>query len=458
MEKRGEEILNNDNKTEKNQQFTKMTESNVSRLLVQLSIPAILSMLITTIYNVADTAFVGTLGTSQSGATGIVFSYMTIIQAIAFLCGQGSGSLMSRALGKKETRLAMEYTSTGFFLIFGMGLVLELLTFLFMDPLLRLLGSTETILPYARTYITFIAIGAPFYASSLAMNNLLRYEGKAKLGTVGMMAGALLNIGLDPLLMMVFKMGIAGAGLATAFSQIVSFCILLYMFLSGKTQTRISIKYWAHESSMVWDILATGSPSLIRQGLGGVSGMLLNRCAAVYGDAAVAAFSCVSRISFFALSIAIGIGQGFQPISSFNYGANKKDRVRKAFWIALTGEEIVIIVLSIPMFVFAPQLIRVLRDDVEVIEIGTRALRLLSACQLCMPLTMMVEMGFQSIGMKVEAIIGSSLRSGLLLIPSLLILSETRGLAGIQEAQPVSFVLSFVVAIFLCRIYMKKMR
>lgn len=439
-------------------QFERMTQQPIGRLLVTLSIPTIISMMVTNIYNIADTAFVGTLGTSQSGATGIVFGFMSILQAVAFMCGQGAGSIMSRMLGQKNVEQATIYSSTGFFLSFFLGGFMGIGTFIFMEPLLKLLGSTETIAPYARIYISYIAIAAPFFTSSLTMNNLLRYEGRAKLGTVGMMTGAVLNIGLDAVLMLGFKMGIAGAGIATAFSQLVSFCILIYMFVSGKTQTRISLKCFARDMAIVWNIMATGFPSLLRQGLNSIATMLLNRCAGLYGDAAVSAMSCVSRISFFSLAVAIGIGQGFQPISSFNLGAGKKKRVRKAFFVALFGEECVLILLAVPIFIFAAPLIRCLRDDAQVIEIGVRALRLMCISQLFVPLTMMVEMGFQSMGARLMASFGSSLRSGVLLIPTLLILSETRGLAGVQEAQPVSIVLSFLVGIFLCRVYLNRLK
>lgn len=439
-------------------QFIKMTQEPITKLLISLSIPTIISMMVTNIYNIADTAFVGTLGTSQSGATGVVFSFMAILQAVAFMCGQGAGSIMSRKLGAKDIAEATKYSSTGFFMSFTLGLSIGVLSFIFMTPLLRVFGSTKTIAPYAKTYISYIALAAPFFTSSLTLNNLLRYEGKAKLGTIGMMVGAVLNIGLDALLMLVLKLGIAGAGIATAFSQFISFCILLYMFLTGKTQTKISFRYISREIKVIWNIFATGFPSLLRQGLTSIATMLLNRSAGVYGDAAVSALSCTARISFFAMAVAIGIGQGFQPISSFNLGAGKKDRVKKAFWTALFGEEIVLTILAVPMIILAPYLISVLRNDPEVIEIGSRALRLMCVGELFIPLTMMIEMGFQSMGAKFIASLSSSLRSGILLIPSLLILADLRGLSGVQEAQPLSFVLSFIVGIFLCKIYLNKLK
>ena len=439
-------------------QYEKMTTEPVGKLLFTLSVPTIISMMVTNIYNLVDTAFVGTLGTSESGATGIVFSYMAILQAVAFMCGQGAGSIMSRKLGAKDLEEASKYSSTGFFLSFGLGLLMAVFSFLFLEPLLYLLGSTKTIAPYAGTYIFFILLAAPFFTSSLTMNNLLRYEGKAKLGTIGLMIGALINIGADMVLIFGCKLGIAGAGIATAGSQLISFCILLSMFLRGKTQTRISVKYVARDVQTVWNVVATGFPSLLRQMLNSVAAMLLNKASGMYGDEAVAAMSIVSRVSFFPMAVAIGIGQGFQPISSFNFGAGKISRVRKAFWSALMGAECVLFLISIPIFLFAGPIVEQMRNDPQVIELGIRALRLMCVGQLFVPLTMMVEMGFQSIGEKLLASLGSCLRSGLVFIPTLQILKQVRGLAGVQEAQPLSFVVTFVVCLFLCRIYLKRVK
>ena len=439
-------------------QFERMTTEPVGKLLFMLSVPTIISMMVTNIYNLVDTAFVGTLGTSESGATGIVFGYMAILQAVAFMCGQGAGSIMSRKLGAKELEQATKYSSTGFFLSFALGLIMAVLSFVFMKPLLYLLGSTQTIAPYAGTYIFYILLSAPFFTSSLTMNNLLRYEGKAKFGTIGLMIGAVINIFGDMVLMFGLHLGIAGAGISTAVSQVISFSILLSMFLRRKTQTKISVKYVARDFKTVWNIIGTGFPSLLRQTLNSVATMLLNRTAGVYGDEAVAAMSIVSRISFFPMAVAIGIGQGFQPISSFNYGANRKKRVRKAFWTAFAGEECVLTLISVPIYIFAGTLVQQLRDDPLVIELGIRALRLMCVGQLFVPLTMMVEMGFQSIGEKLLASFGSCLRSGLLFIPTLLILTNIRGISGVQEAQPLSFVFTFIVCLFLCRIYLKRVR
>ncbi len=445
-------------RTAKKSQYEKMTETPISKLVVTLSIPTIASMLVTNIYNLVDTAFVGRLGTSASGAVGIVFGFMSIIQAFGFMFGQGSGSILSRALGSQDKESATIHASVGFVGSFMCGLIISLFGFLLLDDIVMFLGSTLTIAPYAKTYISFILAAAPFMCSSFTLNNLLRYEGKASLGMIGLMFGAVLNMVGDPILMFGLGMGIAGAGLSTALSQIVSWSILLFMFLGGHTESKINlIKAFQAGPAVVGNIMATGFPSLLRQGLNSLTTVLLNSRCGVYGDAAVAAMSIVSRIVFFTFSIALGVGQGFQPVSAYNYGARKYSRIREGYrFTAILAEGIILVGVTI-LIVFASPLIRLMRDDPEVIEIGTRALRLQALSNLFLPPCMVTEMLYQSTGHRAGATMLSALRSGLLFIPSLLILSSLRGLAGIQEAQPLSVVLSFPFTVMFAVLFFRKL-
>lgn len=439
-------------------QYIKMTTMPVEKLVATLAIPTILSMLVNNIYNMVDTAFVGKFGTSPSAAVGIVFGYMAILQAIGFMFGQGSGSIVSRKLGNKELDLACRYTSTGFFLSFIFAIIIAIFSLIFINPLLRMLGSTDTIAIYAKQYVYYIIIAAPFITSSLTMNNILRYEGKAKLGMIGLMTGAILNIIGDAIFMFGFHMGVRGAGLSTLITQIISFIILLSMFLTEKTQTHISIKSVYFDFHEIAHIITTGFPSLLRQGLNSVATMLFNSNAALYGDAAVAAMSIVSRVSFFVMSVPIGIGQGFQPVSSFNYGAKKYDRVKKAFWFTFALSEALLIILVIPVCLYAKPIICIFRDDPEVIHYALRALYLQCFAILFVPISMVSEMGFQSTGQKLYATIASSLRSGIIIIPTLLLLAHFRGMNGIQEAQPVANLFTFVISIFFSRLFLQKLR
>ena len=424
-------------------QYDKMTKTPVPRLIMTLSVPAIISMLVTNVYNLVDTAFVGRLGNSASGAVGIVFGFMSIIQAFGFMFGQGAGSILSRALGEKNREKASIHACAGFLSSFICGLIITAAGFMWLDEIIMLLGSTNTIAPYAKTYISYILIAAPFMSSSLTLNNILRYEGKASLGMVGLMTGAVLNMAGDPVLMFGADMGIAGAGLSTAISQFVSWVILLWMFLSHRTESRIELKYVVLiRPQVIGNIMATGFPSLLRQGLNSLTTVLLNAHCAVYGDVAIAAMSIVSRIIFFAFSIAIGVGQGFQPVSAFNYGAKKYARLRRGFYFTAAVSEGIIAIGCVILVVFSGSLVGVFRDDPQVIEIGTRALRLQAVATLLLPVCMTTEMLFQSTGKRLGASFLSALRSGLLFIPSLLILAQLRGLSGIQEAQPLSLLLS----------------
>lgn len=444
-------------KTNNDSKYIQMTQTSIPKLIVQLSIPTIISMLVTSVYNLADTAFVGRLGTSASGAVGIVFGFMAIIQSIGFMFGQGGGSIMSRLLGGKEEKEASAIVSTTFFFALFSGIFLEILGFVFRGQLLTILGSTETIRPYARIYITCILIACPIMVCSFVLNNMLRYEGLAALGMVGLFTGAVLNIALDPLLMFGFGWGIAGAGIATATSQFVSFSILLSMFLRKKTQCTLSFALIIWDIKTLGNICATGLPSLLRQSLAALTTMVLNTLAKKYGDPAVAAMSIVSRISMFIFSFGLGIGQGFQPVSAFNYGAKKYKRVRDSYKITIIFAECIIAVMSLVVFLLSNHLIGVFRDDPLVIAIGTRALRLQCAALLFLPFCMVTEMMFQSTGQRLYASLLSAMRNGILFLPSLLILHYFRGLAGIQEAQPLAYVLGLIPSIILLSRFWSKL-
>lgn len=428
-------------------QYDKMTKQPVGSLVIKLGIPTTLSMLVTNIYNMVDTMFVGKLGTSASGAVGIVFGFMSILQAFGFLFGQGAGSIISRRLGNKDEDSASVVASTAFFSSMFMGLLIGILGTVFNTKMVYLLGSTDTILPYAKTYSLFIMAAAPFMTSTFTMNNILRFEGKASLSMVGLMTGAILNMVGDPILMFGLDMGIAGAGLSTAISQFISFCVLLSMFLSGKTQSKLSVRKITREFNVLFDIVATGFPSLVRQGLQAVSTMILNQQARIYGDAAVAAMSIVSRISFFIFAVGLGIGQGFQPVCGFNYGARKFSRVKEAFSFTLVAGEVLLGMFAVAGLLFSNQAIAVFRDDAEVIAFGTPALRYQCMALFLNPLIVLSNMTLQSTGQRAWATFLSMMRSGLYLIPMIYILTYTMGARGIQLAQPVSDVLSFATAL-----------
>ena len=427
-------------------QYKKMIETPVPKLIISLGIPTIISMLITNIYNMADSFFVSQLSLSAGGATSIVFGVMAILQAFGFMFGHGSGSHISRMLGSKHTERASQYASTGFFWALVTGVLIMTGGLIFIEPFMRLLGSTETILPYAVKYCTFILIAAPAMTGSCVLNNILRYEGKATLAMIGLTTGGVLNMLLDPLFIFAMKMDINGAGLATAVSQYISFGILLSMFLAGKTQCVMSPRFIAREFRTVFDIILTGLPSLARQGLNSVSTMVMNAMAKPFEDAAIAAMGYVGRTSNLIFSIGVGIGQGFQPVSGFNYGAKKYSRVRKGTWFTLLFGMVLIGIISGICFAFAPQIISLFRKDAEVVQIGSEALRIQCVFLLFFPATMVVNMLFQSIGKSIPALIISSLQSGLIFIPLCMILPHFWGIRGIEIAQPIAYLIAACVS------------
>ena len=438
-------------------QYNRMTEESIPRLIVRLSIPTILSMLVTNIYNLVDTAFVGQLGTSESAAVGIVFGFMSILQAVGFMFGQGAGSITARLLGARDDRNASRVASTGIVCSVLLGAIISLTAFPLHHWIILTLGSTETIYPHARSYLLTILFAAPFMTGGYTLNNLLRYEGKASLGMIGLMSGAILNIALDPILMFVLHMGVAGAALATAASQVISFLILLSMFLRGRTVTRLSLKQFDPRPRVIGDIMTTGLPSMLRQVLNSVASILLNSSAAVYGDAAVAAMSIVGRISFFVFALALGIGQGFQPVCAYNFGAKKYLRLRSAYRVTVILSQAILIVSAVLTLLFSGNLIAVFRNDPDVISIGTRALQLQMITILFLPFSMSTEMLYQSTGHRLGASFLSAARSGLFFIPSLILLSRLRGLAGIQEAQPLAYLLAFPLALFFMLRFMRRL-
>ena len=428
-------------------QFRRMTETPIPQLVLSLAAPTILSMLITSIYNLADTFFVGQISTSASGAVGVVSSLMAIIQALGFMLGHGAGTIISRSLGSRDTTAATRFASTSFFTALVFGVVLAVAGLGTLPHFMMLLGSTETILPHACAYARPILIAAPLMISSLVMNNILRYEGKASFAMIGLVTGGVLNIALDPLFMFVFGLGTAGAGIATALSQSISFCILLSMFLRGKTVSQFRLSAVTREARDFGRILLGGAPSFGRQGLNSIGGMLLNLAARGYGDAAVAGMSIVSRIFMFIISVAIGVGQGLQPVASFNYGARKYRRVRQAAIFTIEAAFCMLVVLVGLCWVNGDALIRLFRDDPTVTAVALPAFHYQCLAMLLHPIIVVANMTFQSVGASGRATFLACCRQGVFFIPLILILPRTHGLFGVEICQPIADVLTFLVSL-----------
>ncbi|MCI5494388.1 MAG: MATE family efflux transporter [Lachnospiraceae bacterium] len=444
---------------QEDKQYTRMTQTPIYKLIPSLAVPTIISMLTTAVYNIADTYFVSKLGTSASGAVGIVFSLMAIIQAVGFTIGMGSGSYISRLLGKKEQKLADRIGSCAVFNGLVMGVLIAAVGLIFTEPIIRLIGATDTIVPYAVEYARYIFLASPVMILCFVLNNLLRAQGKAKSSMVGILAGGLLNIALDPLLIFVFDTGIRGAAIATAVSQVISMVILFIPFIRKKTVLHVTVKNISAKIGIYWDILKFGLPSLFRQGLASVAAILLNRSAAAYGDSAVAAMSIVAKIFMVIFSVLIGFGQGYQPVVGYNYGAKIYHRVREAFWFTLKVGTVVMTVFGVAAWLLSPTLMRAfLSDDAKVVEIGTMALRMQCVATPFLTLGVVSNMTLQAVGKTVSATILTSTRQGIFFIPLILILPGMLGITGVEITQPIADLMTFVFCIPYMYVFLKRLK
>ena len=438
-------LLSHHNSKGRPDQRQRMLEAPVPPLICKLAVPTIISMLVTSLYNMADTYFVSQINTSASGAVGIVFSVMAIIQAFGFTVGTGAGSLASRLMGQGKRDEAHSCASSSVLFALVLGVALSALGLVNLDRLIWLLGSTDTIYPYARDYAWYILLGAPVMILSFTLNNLLRWQGQANLSVIGLTTGGILNIILDPLFIFGFNMGIGGAGAATLLSQCISLGILASFFLLGRSALRVSPALISRSPKMYYSIFKLGMPSLFRQGVASVSNMALNFNARLYGDAAVAALAIVGKVFMMIQSITIGFGQGFQPVLGYNYGAGKMGRVKEAIFFSLKICTVVLSTAAVIGFAFTPQIITFFRDDPLVIEIGVRTFRFQCFTLPGWPVMVFSNMLFQSLGKSGRATVLAICRHGLY-IPLVFLMAGNFGLFGLEISQSIADTLTFLVS------------
>lgn len=429
------------------EKFIMMTQKPVEQLITSLATPTVVSMLITSIYNMADTFFVSRISTSASGAVGIAFSLMTIIQAIGFTFGTGAGNYIARLLGRKNRAYAKKVAATGFFTAFGLGVLLTLLGLIYLEPLVYALGATDTIAPYAADYLRYLLIGAPCMISAFVLSHLLRFQGSAYYAMIGIGVGGFFNVLLDPLLIFTCGMGISGAALATIISQFISFLLLLRN--SGRDgNIKLKLRHFSPTVNIYQEIFRNGAPTFYRHGLASTAMICLNFGAGSFGDAAVAAMSIVARIFQFAISAVLGFCQGFQPVCGFNYGAGRFDRVLRSFWFSVKTVTFVLVPLAVLGFYFAPGTIALFRkEDLEVITIGARALRLQS---LVLPLSAWIiptTLFLQTINRNGRASLLALARQGLFFLPAIFLLPRYFGVGGVQASQPLADLITFFLSI-----------
>lgn len=434
----------------------KMTTQPVAKLINELAVPTIISMLITSIYNMADTFFVAQIkSSSATAAVGVAFALMALIQALGFFCGHGSGNYMSRMLGAGKVENAKRMAVTGFVLAMILGLCLSCAGLLFIDEFAMILGSTPTMMPYTTAYLRYILLGAPFMCAGLVMNNQLRFQGNAMFAMIGITTGGVLNIFLDPLFIFGFNLGVAGAAIATLLSQAISFVILLIGIFKSDS-LNYSIRLISLNKYYIQQIFKGGLPSLARQGLGSVSTAVLNLCTGQFGDAAIAGVSIVTRVMQFCCSVVTGFGQGFQPVCGFNYGARKFDRVKEGFWYAVKVGTIFTLIVSVVAFIFAPQILNAFQgNDQMVVNVGSATLRFQCLSFSLTAFIIMANMMLQVCGKTVNATILAASRQGLFLIPAVIILPAIFGLLGVEIAQMIADIASFIICIPMIKKFFK---
>ena len=437
--------------------YTFLTTAPVGKAIITMAVPTVISMLVTSIYNIVDTWYVGLLNTQATAAVGVAFPIMSVIQAIGFFFGQGSGTYVSRKLGAKEIGSASRMIATSFICALLFGVAISLFCLLFLRPLSIALGSSPTILPYTMQYLGIVALGAPFMTCSMVLNNQMRFQGNARNAMYGMLTGAVLNVALVPLFMFTFELGITGCAIGTLLSQIAGFSVLLYMSFRGGN-LHIKLKNFSFQKHYYVEIFKGGTPSLSRQGLASLSTMLLNVAAGAYGDAAIAGMSIVTRVTFLVFAVIIGIGQGFQPLCGFCYGAKLYDRVKEGFNFCLKTYLVILLPVCTLTFLFADSLIDMLRHDPHVVAVGAVALRWQVITFPIAAFLTASNMMLQTSGRSVSANLLASARNGLYLIPAIIILPYFFGLFGVEISQAVADLFSLIMAVPIVRHYFKTLK
>lgn len=419
-------------------------------LLVKTSIPTIIGMLVMVIYNLTDTFFVGILNNkSMTAAIGIVFSFMSFIQAIGFWFGYGSGNIMSKRIGQGNEYEAEKISSIGILFALGFGILIAFISWIFISPLARFIGgsASESLMRFTVDYMRVIVLSIPFALYSMTLYNQLRLCGNVKDGMRGLLSGMLVNMALDPILMFGLGLGFIGAGYATLIGQIVG-TILLTRLSRKNGNIGVDLKKVRINKERVYHILAGGMPNFLRQSITSIALILLNISAARYGDGLLAALTISSRILALAYLIMIGWGQGFQPICAMNYGASQYDRVKTAFKLAVLGATAFLILSAFGLHIFAKELIMTMTKDSQVIAYTRKLLNLQCLTLPLLGYFALSSMLMQNIGQYFWSSIISISRQGIFYIPLLYILTGAFGQVGIYLLQPMADLMSFILAIF----------
>lgn len=434
----------------RNNKMELLGNAPISKALLAMGIPTMLGMMVNAIYNLVDAYFVGGLGTSQMGAISVVYPLGQVVVGLGLLFGNGSASYLSRLLGNREQEQADRVASTALYSSVAVGAVLIIFSMIFLRPILRLLGATDSIMPYAMTYAGIYVVSCIFNVFNVTMNNIVTSEGAAKTTMFALMAGAVLNIGLDPVFIYTLDMGVAGAAIATAISQIVSTLIYLTFIFRKKSIYSFKMKNCTFTKEIMSEIFKIGIPTLVFQILTSLSISLVNTQARPYGDSVIAGMGAVTRIVSMGSLIVFGFIKGFQPIAGYSYGAKKFDRLHKAIRTSILWSTVFCVIYGLLLTIFSSRIIAQFTDgDLEMIRVGTQSLRINGLSFLLFGFYTVYSSLFLALGKGLEGFVLGACRQGICFVPVILILPAFWGINGILYVQPIADVLSAIITIFM---------
>lgn len=434
----------------RNNKMELLGNAPISKALLAMGIPTMLGMMVNAIYNLVDAYFVGGLGTSQMGAISVVYPLGQVVVGLGLLFGNGSASYLSRLLGNRDQEQADRVASTALYSSVAVGAVLITFSMIFLRPILRLLGATDSIMPYAMTYAGIYVVSCIFNVFNVTMNNIVTSEGAAKTTMFALMAGAVLNIGLDPVFIYTLDMGVAGAAIATAISQIVSTLIYLTFIFRKKSIYSFKMKNCTFTKEIMSEIFKIGVPTLVFQILTSLSISLVNTQARPYGDSVIAGMGAVTRIVSMGSLIVFGFIKGFQPIAGYSYGAKKFDRLHKAIRTSILWSTVFCVIYGLLLTIFSSRIIAQFTDgDLEMIRVGTQSLRINGLSFLLFGFYTVYSSLFLALGKGLEGFVLGACRQGICFVPVILILPVFWGINGILYVQPIADVLSAIITIFM---------
>lgn len=434
----------------RNNKMELLGNAPISKALFAMGIPTMLGMMVNAIYNLVDAYFVGGLGTSQMGAISVVYPLGQIVVGLGLLFGNGSASYLSRLLGNREQEQADRVASTALYSSVAVGAVMIIFSLIFLRPILRLLGATDSIMPYAMTYAAIYVVSCIFNVFNVTMNNIVTSEGAAKTTMFALMAGAVLNIGLDPVFIYTLDMGVAGAAIATAISQIVSTLIYLTFIFRKKSIYSFKMKNCTFTKEIMSEIFKIGIPTLVFQILTSLSISLVNTQAGPYGDSVIAGMGAVTRIVSMGSLIVFGFIKGFQPIAGYSYGAKKFDRLHKAIRTSILWSTVFCVIYGLLLTIFSSRIIAQFTDgDLEMIRVGTQSLRINGLSFLLFGFYTVYSSLFLALGKGLEGFVLGACRQGICFVPVILILPAFWGINGILYVQPIADVLSAIITVFM---------